>query len=64
MKRELLNKDMLIQNLKERLVTLEDKVSGIYREETRDKSQQRIKEAILNLEKKLEQFNKEREENN
>jgi hypothetical protein len=38
MKRELLNKDMLIQNLKERLVTLEDKVSGIYREETRDKS--------------------------
>ena len=64
MKRELMNKDLLIQNLKERLVTLEDKVNGIQREETRDKSQQRIKDAIFNLEKKLEQFNKEREENN
>jgi hypothetical protein len=59
-----MNKDLLIQNLKERLVTLEDKVNGIQREETRDKSQQRIKDAIFNLEKKLEQFNKEREENN
>jgi len=34
-----MNKDMLIQNLKDRLITLEDKVNGIQREEQRDKSQ-------------------------
>lgn len=33
MKRELRNKDILIQNLRERLVTLEEKVNGIQREE-------------------------------
>lgn len=38
MKRELRNKDLLIQNLKERLMSLEDKVSNIKREEERDKS--------------------------
>ncbi|CDW80340.1 UNKNOWN [Stylonychia lemnae] len=64
MKRELRNKDLLIQNLKERLLSLEDKVSSIQREEVRDKSQQRIKDAIANLEYKLEVFHKEREENN
>jgi len=36
----------------------------IDKEESRDKSQQRIKEAIINLEMKLEQYSKEREENN
>ena len=64
MKRELRNKDILIQNLRERLLNLEDKVNGIQREEQRDKSQQRIKEAIHNLEEKLEQFRMERELNN
>jgi hypothetical protein len=39
MKQELQSKDMIIQNLKERLITLEDKVNGINREEQRDKSQ-------------------------
>jgi hypothetical protein len=39
-------------------------VNLIHREEQRDKSQQRIKDAIVNLEHKLEQFSKEREENN
>jgi DNA repair exonuclease SbcCD ATPase subunit len=64
MKKELKNKDMLITNLKERLQNLEEKVNLIHREEQRDKSQQRIKDAIVNLEQKLEQFSKEREENN
>lgn len=64
MKRELHNKDLLITNLKERLQNLEEKVNLIHREEQRDKSQQRIKDAIWNLEQKLEQFSKEREENN
>jgi predicted RNase H-like nuclease (RuvC/YqgF family) len=54
---------LLIQNLKERLGNLEDRVSGINSERQRDKSQQRIKDAIMNLERKLEQFHKEREEN-
>jgi hypothetical protein len=54
MKKELKNKDLVIQNLRERLQTLEDKVNGIQREEQRDKSQKRIKEAIVNLEQKLE----------
>lgn len=89
MKRELRDKDLLIQNLKDRLATLEkefqvrildpgkqcakpteDEVvqkkvyKAVDKEESRDKSQQRIKEAIINLEKKLEQYSKEREENN
>ena len=55
---------MLIQNLKDRLLNLEEKVNTIQKEERRDKSQQRIKDAIFNLEKKLEQFSKEREVNN
>jgi hypothetical protein len=38
MKRELKNKDLLIQNLKERLQNLEEKVGSIQREEQRDKS--------------------------
>lgn len=33
MKRELRSKDLLIQNLKERLVNLEDKVNGIQKED-------------------------------
>lgn len=64
LKRELMSKDTLIYNLKERLITLEDKVNNIKREEQRDKSQQRIKEAISNLEQKLEVFSKERDVNN
>jgi len=59
-----MSKDTLIYNLKERLITLEDKVNNIKREEQRDKSQQRIKEAISNLEQKLEVFSKERDVNN
>lgn len=72
MKNELKSKDMMIQNLRDRLVDLEEKVSGIEQNQerngrnrgeevddeesqrARDKSQQRIKEAIINLEMKLE----------
>jgi hypothetical protein len=72
MKNELKSKDMMIQNLRDRLVDLEEKVSGIEQnqerqgrnrgdeiedeesQKARDKSQQRIKEAIINLERKLE----------
>ena len=63
MKKELQSKDELILNLKERLLALEDTVSNIQREEKRDKSQQRIKDAIVNIEKKLELFSKERDIN-
>ena len=61
MKKEIKTKDQLIMNLKERLVTLENKVNDIQKEERRDKSQQRIKEAIFSLEQKLEHFNFDRE---
>ncbi len=72
MKNELKSKDMMIQNLRDRLVDLEEKVNGIEQNQerngrnrgdevddeesqrARDKSQQRIKEAIINLERKLE----------
>ena len=72
MKNELKSKDMMIQNLRDRLVDLEEKVNGIElnqerngrnrgeevddeeSQRARDKSQQRIKEAIINLERKLE----------
>ena len=54
----------MIQNLKERLQNLEEKVNVIAKEDARDKSQQRIKDAIVNLETKLEQFRREKELNN
>ncbi len=91
MKNELKSKDMLIQNLRDRLQNLEEKVNGIQitqqvaatgvrarnnrttqeergasttsSDRARDKSQQRIKEAILNLERKLEQFRQDKDLN-
>ena len=56
MRRELQNKDSVINNLKERLLHLEDKVNIIQRDEKREKSQQKIKSSIKQLEACLKLF--------
>ena len=51
-------KDRLIEQLLARISSLEEKFLGMQREKRRDKSSQRVNNAIKSLEQKLEQFSR------